>query len=412
MRATRAGRAMLWLMVEKYPLPGAVRYPAAMQSDTKGPAADALVSNGPDDEALCGRLAGGVLVGAFDGTELPDETAARLRAGHLAGVTLFKRNVRDASQVMRLCAAMLDASPAGEPPVIAIDQEGGRVARLRQSVPQLPAMRVLGSLDDTSVTRSALRALGTALAAIGINLDFAPVADVDSNPKNPVIGDRSFGADPSLVARHVTAAIEGFREAGIHACAKHFPGHGDTAQDSHLELPRLEHDRARLDAIELIPFRAAVSARVASVMTAHVVFAPLTGDEPATFVSDTIEGLLRKELGFEGVVISDDLLMRAVADRYPVDECAVRALRAGCDMVLVCDDPAAQEKARVGLAREAQRDPVFRARLRQAYDRVLALRTSAPPRPLRDEAALAALLERTESDPALATIRAHKERTA
>lgn len=337
-------------------------------------------------------LAGGVIVGGFDGTTLPASVRDWLARGWLAGVILFRRNIVDIEQTAALCASIADAAPADAPPIVSIDQEGGRVARLGPPVLSLPPMRVLGTLDDPALTRRAGTLLGKALAALGINLNFAPVADVDSNPANPVIGDRSFGREPDRVARHVVAMIQGLQGAGVHACAKHFPGHGDTEQDSHVELPRVRHDRARLESVEIHPFRAAVAASVASVMTAHVVYEHLASDVPATLAPEIVTQLLRNELGFQGVCFSDDLHMKAVSARYPVEEAAVMAIEAGCDAVLICTDLDAQERARRALEARAKRDDRFEQRLHQAYERVMALRRRLPPRPVRDPVLLRRLV--------------------
>ncbi len=336
-------------------------------------------------------LSGGVLVGGFDGTSLPAVVRARLADGRLGGVTLFKRNVESTAQVMALCAALADAGPADRPTLISIDQEGGRVARLGPPVTALPPMRDLGRGDPEATRRRAAR-LGAELAALGINLDFAPVCDVDSNPLNPVIGDRAFGSDPDTVARHAVAFVRGLQDdAGVLACAKHFPGHGDTETDSHLELPRVRHDRARLDAVELPPFAAAVRAGVATVMSAHVVYDGLAAGAPgvpATLSRAVMVDLLRGVLGFTGVAFSDDLHMKALSARMSVEDAAVAAIEAGCDGLLVCTDTDSQERAREALAARADRDGVFARRLREAHGRMLALRRRAPPRPLRDPAAL------------------------
>lgn len=343
------------------------------------------------------QLAGGVIVGGFDGTSLPDVIRDRLARGHLAGVTLFKRNIVDVFQVRTLCADLTSAAHDGIGPVISIDQEGGRVARLRESVTVLPAMRLFGKIDDPDLTRRAALAVGAELSALGINLNFAPVCDVDSNPANPVIGDRAFGRDPATVIRHATAFIEGLREAGVMGCAKHFPGHGDTETDSHFELPRIRHDRARLDSIELPPFRAAVRAGVASVMSAHVLFDALDAAVPATLSRAAMTELLREDVcaGHDGVVIvSDDLHMKAVSARWGVESAAVEAIRAGCDALLICVDPDSQERVRLALARAACEDEGFAKRLAEAQDRVTRMRQSCPPRPVADESALREVLSR------------------
>lgn len=332
-------------------------------------------------QAEARRLAGSTLVVGFDGTSPPPALLARISSGDIAGVILFRRNVLSASQVWALARGLAAAAPLS--PIVAIDQEGGRVARLRAEVLALPPMRALGDRDDLALTRDAARALGEDLAALGITLNFAPVCDVDSNPANPVIGDRAFGRDAETVSRHAAAFIAGMQSAGVAACAKHFPGHGDTDTDSHLELPSLRHDRARLDAVELPPFRAAVEAGVATIMTAHVRFESVDPELPATLSTKALEELLRGELlaGRDAVaLVSDDLLMKAVSARWPVERAAVLAVEAGCDMLLVCDDEAAQRRCFEALAEEAQRRPEFAARLREAAGRVDALRGRWPSR--------------------------------
>lgn len=337
-------------------------------------------------------LAGQVVLGGLEGLVLPEATRAWLAAGHLGGVTLFARNVAEPAQVAALCRAIAAAAPRELPPVIAVDQEGGRVARLGAPVLELPAMRRLGALDDPALTERAARALGDELAALGFNLDFAPVCDVDSNPANPVIGDRSFAPTPEAVAVHAVAFARGLRAAGVLACAKHFPGHGDTTTDSHLELPVLPHDRARLDAVELPPFRAAVAAGVDVVMTAHVVCRGVDAERPAT-LSPKLLGILKQEMGFRGMLVSDDLNMKAIG--ISVGDAAVQAIAAGCDAVLVCRHDSFMDEARRSLEAEARRSPAFLARLHDAVARGLAVRRAAPPAPVTD-AALARVLDSPE----------------
>ena len=278
---------------------------------------------------------GQLLFAGFKGTEVPRELAELLAEGRIGGVILFARNIVDAEQVRALTAALHAAAPPEAPVLLAIDQEGGRVQRLRKPWTEWPPMRVLGERDDLSTTAAVAAALARELSDLGIGLDFAPVVDVDTNPKNPVIGDRSFAREPARVARHAAAFITAMQAAGVAACAKHFPGHGDTLTDSHLELPRLEHDLDRLREVEFPPFRAAVAAGVASMMTAHVLFPRLDRARPATLAPDVMN-LLREELGYDGVVFSDDLEMKAVADHYQPEPLVRGCLEAGCDAVLVC----------------------------------------------------------------------------
>lgn len=278
---------------------------------------------------------GQLLFAGFEGTEVPRELADLVAQGRLGGVVLFARNIVDPGQVAGLTAALHAAAPAEVPVLLAIDQEGGRVQRLRAPWTEWPPMRRLGERDEEATTAAVAGAIARELADLGIGLDFAPVVDVDTNPHNPVIGDRSFARDPARVGRHAAAFITAMQAAGVAACAKHFPGHGDTQTDSHLELPRLEHDLDRLREVELPPFKAAIAAGVASVMSAHVLFPRLDRARPATLSPDVMN-LLREELGHDGVVFSDDLEMKAVADHHTPEALVRGCLAAGCDGLLVC----------------------------------------------------------------------------
>ncbi|GAA1776583.1 glycoside hydrolase family 3 protein [Nocardioides hankookensis] len=278
-----------------------------------------------------------VLLPAFVGTTLPDEYAELLADG-LGGICYFAINTEDGPDaVARLSAAIRAANPDA---VIAVDEEGGDVTRLHalDGSPVLgPA--ALGAADDVDLTREVGRSIGAELAAVGINLDLGPVADVNSNPDNPVIGTRSFGAEPQLVARHVAAWVTGLQEAGVAACAKHFPGHGDTAQDSHLELPTVDADLEVLRARELVPFAAVVEAGIASVMTSHIVVPAVDPDLPGT-LSAPVLGLLRDELGYDGVIVSDALDMAGASAGRGIPEAAVLSLAAGADLLCIGTDVA------------------------------------------------------------------------
>ncbi len=280
---------------------------------------------------------GQLLFVGFHGTEVPAPLAEKIAAGRVGGVILFSRNIESPEQVLRLCRQLHAAAPEEAPLLIAIDQEGGRVQRLRDPFTLWPPMRRVGEVGDLELSAAVGRALATELADYGIGLDFAPVVDVDTNPENPVIGDRSFARDPARVSAHARAFIRGMQGQGVAACAKHFPGHGDTRSDSHKELPRLEHDLDRLREVELPPFAAAALEEVATVMTAHVLFPRLDRKRPAT-LSPPIIALLREEIGYDGFVFSDDLEMRAVADHFSVEERTLGSLEAGVDSLLVCSD--------------------------------------------------------------------------
>jgi beta-N-acetylhexosaminidase len=336
-------------------------------------------------EALAGR----VICAGFEGRALPEALAQRLADGALGGVIVFKRNLGAIDEVAALLESVhLGAGRRGSSPIVAIDQEGGRVARLGAPIVKLLPMRTLGERGDARLTERCGAVLGAQLAACGINVNFAPVLDVDTNPANPVIGDRSFGRDAETVIEHALAFARGLSASGVASSGKHFPGHGDTDLDSHLALPRIAHDRARLDRVELAPFRAARGV-VPSIMTAHVVFEALDRDVPATLSRRVITGLLREELGYDGVIVSDDLEMKAVFDRWGAAESGVRAVEAGCDLLLVCSRLDLVEEVASALAARARADAAFARRLTDAATRVDAMRARFPARALRGDALLA-----------------------
>ncbi len=291
---------------------------------------------------LATKSAAGFLMIGFEGETLPPRTAEILRQGAF-GAILFARNFVDRTQVSHLCHAI--KSLDDRPIAVAVDHEGGRVQRFRgPGFTDTRAMRDLGVHPEGAEERA--RALGQLFAAelrpLGIDIDFAPVLDVDSNPANPVIGERSFSTDPYVVARLGAAFIEGLQAGGVAACGKHFPGHGDTDIDSHLALPRIGHDLARLRRVELVPFEASVKAHVASIMTSHILFTALDADRPAT-MSPRLLALLREELKFDGVLVSDDLEMKAIAEHFPMPDAAIDAVVAGCDVLLACHTLALQD---------------------------------------------------------------------
>ena len=283
------------------------------------------------------RHIGQLLIGSFHGPSVPPELRSLAREFDFGGVTLFgrNRNIESPDQVAELA---YDARALGGewPAWVAVDQEGGRVARLRAPFTEWPAMAVLGRADDERLAARFARALARELRAVGISLDYAPVLDIHTNPSNPVIGDRALSDRADRVAALGAAIVRTLQDEGIAACGKHFPGHGDTSTDSHLELPLVEHPPDRLRAVELVPFRAAIAANVGAIMTAHLLVPSLDEQNPATLSKVIVQGILRDELDFHGVIISDDLEMRAIADRHQTPDAAVAAIGAGCDAVLLC----------------------------------------------------------------------------
>ncbi len=326
-------------------------------------------------------LAWGRFVLGFEGTAPSRFVESFLRAGG-AGVILFARNLEAPAQIQELNAALWRMG-RGVPPLILVDQEGGPVQRLRQWATPLPPMRTVGRTGDARLARKLGRLVGAELRALGFNVDCAPVLDVDTCPDNPIIGPRAFGAAAELVARMGAAFAKGLHEAGVVACPKHFPGHGDTRLDSHADLPVVGAGRERLEAVELAPFRHVLSTEpVGMVMTAHVVYPALDPALPATLSPAIVDGLLRTELGFDGVAITDDMAMGAIARHFDVEEAVARAFDAGVDVVLWCHDEDVQQRVLDAAVRLVERGEADRARWHRAIRRIHRLRTPLRGRPL------------------------------
>ncbi|MEW6435366.1 MAG: beta-N-acetylhexosaminidase [Myxococcota bacterium] len=309
-----------------------------------------------------------LFVVGFPGT-VPDRDVKALIDDGVGGVILFKRNVESPEQVAALVKSL--KAHAGRPLLAAIDQEGGRVARLRGApFTTLPPMREVGRPGDAALAERVGRLLAFEVRALGFDQDYAPVLDVDTNPANPVIGDRSLSRDADEVARLGVALARGLEAGGVASCGKHFPGHGDTSKDSHLDLPSLPHGLDRLRRVELKPFAAYARAGLASLMTAHVVFEALDPQVPATMSRPVLTGLLRDELGFTGVVVSDDLEMKAIADHFSVARAAVAGLEAGADQFLVCHHADVQRGAIDAVVEAVETGELSHAQLDRALARV------------------------------------------
>ena len=321
------------------------------------------------------RLAGEILWVGFKGRTLPDELATRLGKGHAGHVILFSRNLGNLDEVAALTDACHRAA-TDRHVLVAVDQEGGRVQRVREPATRWPPMMTLAGRSG-ELARDVGRALGKELAALGFDVDFAPVLDVHTNPANPVIGDRALGTDPEAVSATGRELAAGLLEAGVLPCGKHFPGHGDTHLDSHLELPRIDHDLERLRDVELVPFRG--NLQLPMLMTAHVVFAALDDEVPATLSKKVITGLLREDMGYDGMIVSDDMEMKAIADNYGAEDAVERALMAGCDAFLLCHEAELQVRVHEHLIRRAQSSSEVRARLEEAATRVRRLAASHQP---------------------------------
>ncbi|MEW6281858.1 MAG: beta-N-acetylhexosaminidase, partial [Candidatus Eremiobacterota bacterium] len=317
-------------------------------------------------------------------TAMTEDTRRHLSETAWNGVILFAKNVQSRQQVVELVEAIHEASPIR--PWISVDQEGGLVDRFRFPEMSLsPGLMALGAAGDPELTCQAHRIMGDELADLGIGIDFAPCLDVNVNPQNPIIGARSFGEDPERVARLGQAAIRGLRDGGVASCAKHFPGHGDTSLDSHMALPVVPHDRARLEQVELKPFQAAVDAGVEAIMTAHIVFPAFdpTPGLPATLSHPILTGLLREKMGYDGVIVTDSLSMKAIADHYGMGEAAVRSVEAGADLVLALGTLEDQKQAFQALLAAVRQGRLSEARLDRSLQRLFALKRKFPGRASR-----------------------------
>lgn len=316
------------------------------------------------------RHVGRLLIAGFNGRVVPAELKALAREFDLGGIILFGRNIEAPEQVAELVFELRQLER--ELPLwISVDQEGGRVARLKAPFTEWPPMITLGRSGDAALAGRFARALAAELRAVGVTLDFAPVLDVHTNPKNPVIGDRALSERPEEVARLGAAIVRALQAEGVAACGKHFPGHGDTSVDSHKDLPIVEHGPDRLRAVEFVPFRAAIEAGVAAIMTAHVLVPALDEERPATLAPAVVRDLLKEELGYGGMVLSDDLEMQAIAGRMPVADAAVGALAAGCDGLLICGgDHDLQVSALEAMIRSVESEELPMKRVEDAWQRL------------------------------------------
>ncbi len=351
---------------------GAVSSPISALTD---PEIDTMIAEMTIEEKV-GQL---IMVG-FEGTQANEAIETHIRERFVGGVVLFSRNIQSPQQTAELTNELqrLAGATARQIPLfVGIDQEGGWVIRLKEGATVLPGNMALGATNSTELAERAGEITAVELAAVGVNLNFAPVMDVSNNPDNPVIGRRSFGESPELVSRLGISYIRGLQRNGVLATAKHFPGHGDTTVDSHFELPTVSHDLERIHALELQPFRAAIDADVAAIMTAHIIYPAFDANRPATLSPTILTDLLRKELGFDGLLITDDMEMKAIDDRYRSGEAAVMAVEAGADIVMVLWTPTKQIEVFDALLSAVKSGRISQARLDQSVERILKSKEAA-----------------------------------
>lgn len=323
------------------------------------------------------QKAGQLLFIGLKGTSLSSEEKSFIVQNNIGGIVLFGRNISTLEELLELTSELhsLKAHRADKSPLfIGIDMEGGRVARLKEPFTVWPPLKKLGELDSASTAFEMAENMGQELKAAGINVNFAPSVDILTNPKNEVIGDRSIGSDPEHVAKLSSALVRGYIKAGIIPCPKHFPGHGDTLIDSHHDLPvQNDTDLETLKNREYIPFRRALRARAEMVMMAHILFPKIDPDWPAT-LSEIFISELRNEFRFKDLVITDDLDMKALRNKYSVDEIAIRALKAGNDMLLYCNEPESHITGLEAVIKAIQDKKITESRIEESYKKVLAIK--------------------------------------
>jgi len=339
------------------------------------------------DQALRQKIGQLFMVG-FDSLEVNEHITRLIQERHVGGVILFRRNVHTPQQVAALCRRLqeINAEVSDIPLLISLDQEGGMVMRVEQGVTPIPAAMAFQQAGSVADCEQLSRISGDEMRQLGINMILAPVLDVNNNPLNPVIGVRAFGEDPDTVISYGMAAMRGLNAAGVITTAKHFPGHGDTSTDSHYSMSIVPHDKARLDAMELPPFKAAIAQGVHAIMTAHVVFPAIESepDLPATLSKSVLTDLLRGELGFKGVIISDCLEMLAIADGVGVTNGAIQTLKAGADIALISHQQERQQTAIDGVIAAVERGEISLNQINRAHERVQQLKQISAVKTWRD----------------------------
>ncbi len=319
---------------------------------------------------------GQLVVVGVDGYNNDEHSKLLMETYHIGGFILFKKNIQDSNQLLKLINSLkkTNASQNGIPLFMSVDEEGGRVSRLPEEFKKFPANKIIGKKNDTNLSYNIGGLLGEELRAFGFNMDFAPVLDINSNPKNPVIGDRAFGTTPDIVSRLGIQTMKGIQSQKVISVVKHFPGHGDTSVDSHVGLPRVNYGLDRLESFELVPFKEAIENGADTVMVAHILLPKLDAKNPASFSKAVITDLLRDSLGYNGVVITDDFTMGAITENYDMGLAAVKSIQAGGDIVLVCHGFEKQETVIKALLQAARTGQISAERLDESAYRVLQLK--------------------------------------
>lgn len=319
---------------------------------------------------------GQLVIAGIDGYENDEHSKNLMEEDHVGGFILFKKNIQSSSQLLDLLNSLKSVNKVKNkvPLFLSVDEEGGRVSRMPEEFLKFPSNKEIGKLNNPELSYKVGSILGEELSVFGFNLDFAPVMDINSNPKNPVIGDRSFGTTAELVSRLGVETVKGIQSQNVISVVKHFPGHGDTSVDSHIGLPRVNHGLERLESFELKPFKAAIENGVDAVMIAHILLPELDADNPASFSKKIISDILRSSMGFNGVVITDDFTMGAITENYDIGKAAVKSIQAGSDIVLVCHGYDKQKAVINAILTAAQNGQLSEERIEKSVYRILALK--------------------------------------
>ncbi|PYG89567.1 beta-N-acetylhexosaminidase [Ruminiclostridium sufflavum DSM 19573] len=315
-----------------------------------------------------------VIVGA-DGYENNEHSRRLIENYHVGGFILFKRNIKDSNQMLSLLNSLKETNKANKLPLfLSIDEEGGRISRMPDEFLKIPSNRIIGEKNDSSLSYRIGNIIGEELKMFGFNMDFAPVLDINSNPQNPVIGDRAFGSEAGIVTELGIQTMKGIQAQNIISVVKHFPGHGDTSEDSHVGLPRVNNDLERLYNFELVPFSAAIENRADAVMIAHILLPEIDAENPASLSKTIISDVLRSSMHFDGVVITDDFTMGAIEKNYDIGRAAVKSIQAGSDIVLVCHTFAKQETVIRAIKSAVSANEISMERIDESVYRIIKLK--------------------------------------
>lgn len=318
---------------------------------------------------------GQLIIAGFDGTTVNDELRSLILEKYVGGVILFSKNVESASQVVELNNEIKEINKVNKSPIfISVDEEGGLVSRMPSEFKDIPTNSDIAKYDDEDLSYNIGKVIGEEISSLGFNMDFAPVLDINSNPNNPVIGNRSFGDNEAIVSKLGIATMKGLKDSNIIATVKHFPGHGDTSVDSHVGLPVVENDLERLKSFELVPFQKAIDEGVDMVMVSHIMLPKIDKNDPATLSKTIVTDILRKDMNYNGVVVTDDMTMGAIINNYDIGEAAVKSINAGVDIVMVCHQYDNVIKVIDAIKEAVKNGTITEERLDKSVERILKLK--------------------------------------